>query len=56
MPSAAALGGASLPALVRLTRSRARHESRRTDLGGGLKLLQGAGCNVLAMPAARTAR
>ena len=49
MPGAAALGGA---AAARLFRRRATESLARittTDLGGAT-LLQGAGCNVIAMP------
>jgi len=46
--SAAALGGVLLPASSARAQSAARITT--TELGGELKLLQGAGCNVLAMP------
>jgi len=48
LASAAALGGALLP--TSLARAQGAARIMTTDLGGGLKLLKGAGCNVLAMP------
>jgi len=45
---AAALGGALVSAELVNTQVAARITT--TDLGGGFKLLQGAGCNVIALP------
>ena len=45
---ATALGGALVSAELVCAQGAARITT--TDLGGGLKLLQGAGCNVLALP------
>ena len=47
MTGAAALGGALVSAELINAQGAARITT--TDLGGGLKLLQGAGCNVLAL-------
>ena len=44
---AGALGGALLPASFAHAQGAARITT--TDLGGGLKVLQGGGCNVLAL-------
>jgi cyclase len=48
LTGAAALGGALVSAELINAQGAARITT--TDLGGGLKLLQGAGCNVLALP------
>ncbi len=48
LASAAALGGVLLPAAPARAQSAVRITT--SDLGGGLTLLQGAGCNVVAMP------
>ena len=45
---AAALGGALLPASLAHAQNTVKITT--TELGGGLRLLQGAGCNVVALP------